>query len=115
METGLRNRVALVAGASQGLGRAAAFALAAEGAHVALCARNSQALEHAGSSIREKYGVQVHTEALDVHDSSRIQRFVKNVGQLFDRIGELIDMQQQVARAIQALGLLGLAGAGHLS
>ena len=37
------------------------------------------------------------------------------LGQLFDRIGELIDMQQQVARAIEALGFLGLAGAWHLS
>ena len=37
------------------------------------------------------------------------------LGQLFDRIGELIDMQQQIARAIEALGFLGLAGAWHLS
>jgi len=36
-------------------------------------------------------------------------------GQLFDRIGELIDKQQQVARAIETFGLLGLAGAWHLS
>jgi hypothetical protein len=35
--------------------------------------------------------------------------------QLLDRIGELIDMQQQVARAIEALGFLRLAGAWHLS
>ena len=37
------------------------------------------------------------------------------LGQLFDRIGELIDTQQQVARAIEALGFLDLAGAWHLS
>ena len=36
-------------------------------------------------------------------------------GQLLDRIGKLIDMPQQVARAIEALGFLGLAGAWHLS
>ena len=35
--------------------------------------------------------------------------------QLLDRIGELIDTQQQVARAIEALGFLGFAGAWHLS
>jgi hypothetical protein len=35
--------------------------------------------------------------------------------QLLDRIGELIDMQQQVARTIEALGFLSLAGAWHLS
>jgi len=37
------------------------------------------------------------------------------LGQLFDRIGELIDTQQQIARAIEALGFLDLAGAWHLS
>jgi hypothetical protein len=37
------------------------------------------------------------------------------LGQLFDCIGELIDMQQQVARAIEALGFPDLAGAWHLS
>jgi hypothetical protein len=35
--------------------------------------------------------------------------------QLLDRIGELIHTPQQVARAIEALGFLGLAGAWHLS
>ena len=37
------------------------------------------------------------------------------MGQLFDCIGELIDMPQQFARAIEALGFLDLAGAWHLS
>jgi len=37
------------------------------------------------------------------------------LGQLFDRIGKLIDMQQQVAGTIEAFGLLGRAGAWHLS
>ena len=35
--------------------------------------------------------------------------------QLLDRIGELIDVLQQIACAIEALGFLGLAGARHLS
>lgn len=86
MDTGLRNRVAIVAGASQGLGLAAAFALAAEGAHVALCARNSQALEHAAVTIRERFGVQAHFEAFDIRSSSAISRFVANVAEMFDHI-----------------------------
>ena len=43
------------------------------------------------------------------------RRYGAVLGQLFDRIGELIDMQQQIARAIEALGFLRLAGAWHLS
>ena len=35
--------------------------------------------------------------------------------QLLDRNGKLIDVQQQIARAVEALGFLGLAGAWHLS
>ena len=86
MQTGLKNRVALVAGASQGLGRATAFALAAEGAHVALCARNPEALQRVKEQIRREFGVQVHTEALDVLDSAAVEQFVANVHSVFDRI-----------------------------
>ena len=86
METGLKNRVALVAGSSQGLGRATAFALAAEGAHVALCARNSESLDRVKEEVRRQFGVQVHTEALDVLDSSAVEQFVTNVHSVFDRI-----------------------------
>ncbi len=86
METGLRNRVAIVAGASQGLGRAAAFALAAEGAHVALCSRNPDRLESTAAEIRERFKVRVHAEALDVRNSPDVERFVQNVDAAFDRI-----------------------------
>ena len=43
------------------------------------------------------------------------RRYGTVLGQLLDRSGELIDMQQQIARAIEALGSLGIAGAWHLS
>lgn len=86
METGLRNRVALIAGSSQGLGRAAAEAFAAEGAQIALCARHPQALEHSAEDIRKRFGVQVHAEALDVRDSAAVEQFVKNVHSVFGRL-----------------------------
>jgi 3-oxoacyl-[acyl-carrier protein] reductase len=86
MDTGLRNRVAIVAGSSQGLGRAAAFALAAEGAHVALCARNVPALEQIAAEIRSRFGVQVHHERLEVRDTAALERFVANVSRRFGRI-----------------------------
>ncbi len=86
METGLKNRAALVAGSSQGLGRAAAQALAAEGSHLALCARNPDALEQVSYDIRRRFGVEVHSEALDVRDSAAIGQFVKNAYSVFGRL-----------------------------
>ncbi len=86
MNTGLRDRVAIVAGSSQGLGRATAFALAAEGAHLALCARNREALEQVAGEIRERFGVRVHHAPLDVHDTAALEAFVENTGRIFDRI-----------------------------
>jgi 3-oxoacyl-[acyl-carrier protein] reductase len=86
MDTGLRNRVAVVAGSSQGLGRATAFALAAEGAHIALCARNAAALEQIAEKIRSQFGVQVHQERVDVRDTAALEHFVSNVSRIFDRI-----------------------------
>jgi len=52
MDYGIRGRVALVGGASQGIGRAAAEALAREGARVAICARRPELLEAAAAELR---------------------------------------------------------------
>lgn len=86
MQTGLANRVAIVAASSQGLGRAAAFALAAEGAHVALCARGGEALEQTAAAVRDNFKVRAHAQTLDVRDSRAIELFVKNVDHIFGRI-----------------------------
>src|SRR6266403_4018666 len=63
METGLKNRVAIVAASSQGIGRATAEAFAAEGCRVAMCARSATPLEVAAASIRKQYSVDVLAEA----------------------------------------------------
>jgi len=44
MDLGLRDRVAIVTGSSQGIGKAIAFGLANEGANVTICARNQEKL-----------------------------------------------------------------------
>ena len=55
MDLGLKNRVALVAASSQGLGLATAEAFAAEGCRVAMCARNQQTLQAAAEKIRKQH------------------------------------------------------------
>src|SRR5579864_4269817 len=59
MDTGLKNRVAIVAASSQGIGRATAEALAAEGCRVAMCARNAQTLQAAAERIAKQSHVEV--------------------------------------------------------
>jgi len=53
MDLGLQNKVALVTGASRGLGRAMAHALAAEGMHVSICARTESALTEAVAALNK--------------------------------------------------------------
>jgi len=79
MDTGLKNRVAIVAASSQGIGRATAEGLAAEGCRVAMCARNAPALQAAAEHMQKKYGVEVFTQALDVTDAAAVHRFVEAV------------------------------------
>src|SRR5947207_3188773 len=60
MQFDLQGRVAMIAAASKGIGKACALALAAEGCKVSLCARNAEELEKA------RAGAAQHAEALAV-------------------------------------------------
>jgi 3-oxoacyl-[acyl-carrier protein] reductase len=86
MDLGLKNRVALVAASSQGIGRATAEGFAAEGCRVAMCARNSHTLQAAADNIRKEYGVEVLAEAFDVTDAAAVGRFVAAVAQKFGTV-----------------------------
>jgi 3-oxoacyl-[acyl-carrier protein] reductase len=86
METGLKDRVALVAASSQGIGRAAARALAAEGCRLAMCARNPHSLKAAVEQIRTAYPVEIFAEPLDVTDVDGVRRFVDATVQRFGRV-----------------------------
>jgi 3-oxoacyl-[acyl-carrier protein] reductase len=86
MDLGLKDRVAIVAASSHGLGQATARALAAEGCKLAMCSRNLKAVEAAAEEIRGPNGAEVYYEALDVTEAAAVQRFVDNVARRFGRI-----------------------------
>src|SRR5271154_4460668 len=86
MDLGLRNRVALVAASSQGIGLATAEAFAAEGCHVAMCARNLQTLQAAAEKIRKQHGVEVFADAFDVTDAAAVSGFVAAVAAKFGSV-----------------------------
>jgi 3-oxoacyl-[acyl-carrier protein] reductase len=86
MDLGLKNRVALVAASSQGLGLATAEAFAAEGCRVAVCARNRQTLEAAAEKIRKQYSTDVFAEAFDVGDPASVSQFVAAVASKFESV-----------------------------
>lgn len=76
MELGIAGKVALVAAASQGLGRATARRLAQEGARVAICARHHDALARAAAEISDETGSLVLPVACDLTRGEDIERFV---------------------------------------
>lgn len=86
MNLGLKDRVALVAASSQGLGLATAEAFAAEGCRVAMCARNEKALAAGAERIRKQHKVEVLTEAFDVTDPAAVSRFVATVAAKFGSV-----------------------------
>ncbi|MDQ6689707.1 MAG: SDR family NAD(P)-dependent oxidoreductase, partial [Gemmatimonadota bacterium] len=86
MDLGLRGKVALVAASSKGLGRAVAEELAAEGAHLVMCARGAETLGQTAESIRQKSAVKVVDVAADVSDPNGAARVVKTA---FDEFGQV--------------------------
>jgi 3-oxoacyl-[acyl-carrier protein] reductase len=66
MDFGIRGKHALVCGASKGLGRGCAEALAAEGVHVTLVARTKAVLEQTAEEIRGATNVDIKTVACDI-------------------------------------------------
>jgi NAD(P)-dependent dehydrogenase (short-subunit alcohol dehydrogenase family) len=72
MDLGLKGKTALITGASKGIGRGVAEALAAEGCHVRLVSRSLDLLETAVAEITRDHGVKATAHAADLSDSGAI-------------------------------------------
>jgi 3-oxoacyl-[acyl-carrier protein] reductase len=86
MDLGIKDRVALVAASSQGLGKAVAFGLAREGAKLALCSRDLKAVEATAEAIRKETGAEVFATATDVTKEDQVRRLVEQTIERFGRI-----------------------------
>ena len=86
----LSDKVALVTGASRGLGRAIALALAAEGASVGLVARSEEALKGTLEAL-QAIGATAEPYALDVSDGTAAEALVEKVNARFSHIDILVN------------------------
>jgi NAD(P)-dependent dehydrogenase (short-subunit alcohol dehydrogenase family) len=103
MDLGLGGKVAVITGGSDGLGRATALRLAAEGAAVAICARGAQRLGAVAEEVR-RAGGQVLEQAADVTRPGDMERFVGAALERFGRIDILVNNAgTSAARAFDTL------------
>jgi len=82
MDLGLRGRRAVVSGGTKGIGRAIAETLAAEGAAVAICARDAAEIEATVAALRGR-GVPADGRVLDVSDGPALKAWVVDVAEAF--------------------------------
>jgi NAD(P)-dependent dehydrogenase (short-subunit alcohol dehydrogenase family) len=99
VELGLKDKVAVVTGGTEGIGRATALRLAAEGAKVAICARSKDKLEQVAAEITRAGGTALALAA-DASKSADIERFITAVAGRFGRIDILVNNAGTSARGM---------------
>jgi 3-oxoacyl-[acyl-carrier protein] reductase len=91
MDLELKGKVAIVGGASKGLGRACAEVLAAEGARVALCSRSKADLEKAAQEIRDTTHGEVFTFPGDLDKHETIKALIASTVERFGRLDIMVN------------------------
>lgn len=90
MELHLKGKVACVAAASKGLGRASAFALARDGADLVLFSRTREDLERTAKEIQDETGVRVINVAGDAASAKDVEAFISAAADVFGRLDILV-------------------------
>lgn len=91
MDLELQDKVAIVGGASKGLGRACAEVLAEEGARVAMCSRTPTDLDRAADEIRSATGADILTFAGDLDNYETIQKLIATTVDRFGRLDIMVN------------------------
>jgi 3-oxoacyl-[acyl-carrier protein] reductase len=90
MHLGLKDKVAAVTGGTEGIGKATALRLAAEGAKVAICARRSELLRQTVSEIENEGAVALGVVA-DMSRAADIERFVRTIVETWNGLDIVIN------------------------
>lgn len=91
MELGLKNKVAVITGASKGIGLYTALQLVKEGAKVAIAARQEDTLKEARAFIYEQTGEEVLTVSADVSIEKECERLIEEVVAHFGKLNIVIN------------------------
>lgn len=90
MDFGLKGKVAIVTGASRGIGRSIAMGLANEGCNLTICSRGEEALQEAAQAMRDK-GVEVVAVTADVIQEDGVKQIVDQAMASFQHIDVLVN------------------------
>ena len=99
MELGLNSKVALITGASRGIGAAIAAELAREGMNLCLAARDTEKLMQIAGSLTNTAGTDVQTLSADLRDPAQPARIVENTVARFGRLDLLVNNAGATKRA----------------
>jgi len=91
MDLGLKGKVALVTGGSEGIGKACALRFVQEGARVAICARHAAVLEQAALEIQRATGGEVLAVPADMTRPEEVRRFVAQAAETYGSIDILVN------------------------
>jgi len=103
MDLGLKGKVAVVTGGTNGIGLAIAEGLAAEGCHLSICARNEANLVKVGKEIEDRYGNKVLPVKADVSKLEEIKALVKKTMERFGRLDILVNNAGEAPRGPGAM------------
>lgn len=87
----LSGKLVFITGATSGIGKAAAYAFAEQGANVIICARRINLVNEIAEDIRKKYGVKVYPFKLDVSNREDVSKAIESLPEEFKKIDILIN------------------------
>jgi 3-oxoacyl-[acyl-carrier protein] reductase len=103
MDLGLRGKVAIITGATRGIGRDVAEGLAAEETQLSICARNEATLKEVAKEIEKTYGVFVLPVRTDVSKPEEIKALVDKTVKKFGRLDILVNNAGEAPRGPGAI------------